>query len=189
VTQKDYIDGMERWADGERCVPEAFVGGLSNVWSHFAHWEAAANLIHEGDRVLDAGCGCGLPARIYSLRSKRTVVAADQDYAVKWAALMYPTPGVDFVEVDFNLPHWAEGEGPFDVVVCIDVLEHICEKDVFLNALQSVSVPETRYIFSVPIGKREDFAPNPWHLHFWATHEELLEDLGRYLPAGNITRI
>jgi 2-polyprenyl-3-methyl-5-hydroxy-6-metoxy-1,4-benzoquinol methylase len=189
MTQAEYLSAMEQWADGERCVPEAFIGGLSNVYSHFAHWEAAANLIREGDRVLEAGCGCGLPARIYSLRSRRQVIAVDQDYAVKWSSVFYATPGVEFVAGDFNTAEWAIGRGPFDVVVCIDVLEHIREKDLFLRVLRVLSTDETRYILSVPIGREEDFVPNPWHLHFWPTHEDLLADVGRFLAPERVTRI
>jgi 2-polyprenyl-3-methyl-5-hydroxy-6-metoxy-1,4-benzoquinol methylase len=189
MTQQEYLEGMMKWADGERMVPEVFVGGASNVSCHFSHWEAAASLIHEGDLVLDAGCGCGLPARIYSLRSRRPVIAVDQDYAVQWAQLMYPTPGVTFMAADFNTTDWAQGFGPFDVIVCCDVIEHIQQKDVFLQSLAAVSHEATRYILTVPIGPTRESDPNPWHLHWWATVEEFLADVGRFLPAERIVTI
>ena len=187
MTQAEYLEGMKQWADGERMVPEAFTGGTSNVNSHFIHWQRAAELINEGDRVLEAGCGCGLPARIYSLKSRRPVVAVDQEHAVQWARVLYPTPGVSFVAGDFNLPDWTAGIGPFDVIVCIDVLEHIREMDVLLQAFLRVSHEDTRYILTTPIAGKDE--GNPWHLHFWPTVEEFLEDVGRILPAERVTRI
>ena len=189
MTQAEYLEGMKQWADGERMVPEAFVGGASNINSHFIHWQRAAELINEGDRVLEAGCGCGLPARIYSLKSRRPVWAVDQEYAVQWARVLYPTPGVHFRVGDFNNRDWLVGLGPFDVVVCIDVLEHVREKDVFLQALADMSHEGTRYILSVPITLIPEEDTSPWHVHHWQTEEEFLADVGRILPAERVTRI
>lgn len=186
MTQEEYLEGMKVWADGERMVPEAYIGGLDNVYSHFVHWEHVASLIDEGDKVLEAGCGCGLPARIYSLKSRCPVVAADQDYAVRWAEVLYPTPGVRFVSADFNRDDWAVGLGPFDSIVCIDVLEHIQEKDVFLSVLGGLGHESTKYIISAPIGGEDELSPNHWHLHFWHTKDDLLSDVGRFLPLSNV---
>jgi hypothetical protein len=181
--QREYLDAMMTWANGERMVPENFVGGLSNVNVHFAHWEAVANLLHEGERLIELGCGCGLPARIYSLRTRCAVVAMDQPAAIEMAQRCYPTPGVVFFGADFNEPLEV---GKYDVVVCTDVLEHVQEKDVLLQTMAGCDTGQTRYILTVPIGPTQESDPNPWHLHWWATVEEFLADVGRFLPLERV---
>jgi 2-polyprenyl-3-methyl-5-hydroxy-6-metoxy-1,4-benzoquinol methylase len=184
-TQEEYIAAMEQWANGERFVPEAYVGGYETLKSHFWHWLMAAERIEEGDRVLDAGCGSGMPARIYSLRSRCPVVAVDQPEAIKWARILYPTPGVTFVDRDFNASTWTLGLGPFDVVVCTDVIEHVQEKDVFLAGLAWVGHEKTRYLLTVPIGPDS----NRWHVHSWPSSEDFMDDVCRFLPRDRTIKI
>lgn len=184
MTQEEYLRNMEWWADGERFVPDMFVGGLDNVHSHFAHWENIASMLHEGEKAIEIGCGCGLSSRIYSLRTKTRFVAVDKPEVVKMSSQMYPTPGVEYVGADFNT-RWAIKGCPFDVVICVDVIEHVREKDLFLKALASLGHSQTRWIVTTPIGD-DDI---PWHLYHWSSVEEFLDDVCRYLPRERVIRV
>jgi len=183
ITQSEYLVELKTWANGERMVPEAFVGGIDNVYSHFCHWLEASKRLVPGKRVLDVGCGCGLPARIYSIATNSEVVAIDKPEAIKWSRILYPTPGVTFVEVDL-----ANGfdVGKFDNIVCIDVIEHIEQSgyDVFLRSLGNSGTAEARWILSVPIRTDED--KNVWHKRSWKSREEFLLDVSRFIPKDRI---
>lgn len=188
MTQEEYLKHMRSWADGERMVPEAAVGGLDNVVSHFTHWYRIAELLNEGDRVVEIGCGCGLPARIYSLKTQAPVVAVDKADVVALSRVFYPTPGVSFVVADFNNDLWlvpVKERGPFDVVVCVDVIEHVHNKGLFLSCLQALGGTETRYIVTTPIGD-DDI---PWHIHHWGTLKDFLDDVCRFLPRERTIRV
>ena len=93
-----------------------------------------SNLLREGEHVIEFGCGCGLPAGIYSLRTKAEVMAIDKPEVVDWAKQLYPI-GVTFAGADFNKPIFV---GKYDVVIAVDVLEHVREKDIFLQTMASV---------------------------------------------------
>ena len=178
--QAAYLRAMAAWANGERMVPEAFVGGLNNVVSHLAHWQDMANLLREGERLLEIGCGSGFPARVYSLRTRCEVVAVDKPEVIAISAVAYPTPGVRFVGHDLNEPF---DFGYFDAVIAVDVLEHIADLDTLLKNLSLCDTGNTRWQLCVPVG---DCSPNDWHLQHWETREAFLSVVGRYLPIERI---
>jgi 2-polyprenyl-3-methyl-5-hydroxy-6-metoxy-1,4-benzoquinol methylase len=180
--QAAYLADLSWWADGERMVPEAFVGGIDNVISHFEHWSDMADMLREGERLLEIGCGCGMPSRIYSLRTHCEVVAVDKPEVIAVSSVMYRTPGVTFVGHDFNEPF---DLGTFDVVICVDVIEHIVNKDVLLQSLANADNGNTRWLLSVPIGPDK----NSWHVTHWATAEDFANDISRFLPMDRVTVI
>lgn len=177
---------MEQWADGKRFVPEAFVGGIENVTSHFIHWQRVSELLNPGERVIEVGCGCGLSSRIYSLKTQYVVVAVDRLEVVVMSKQMYPTPGVHFAPADFNT-EWVPNawKGLFDVVVCVDVIEHVQNKDVMLSNLAILGHEQTRWILTTPIGPDDV----PWHVHHWESVEVFLDDVCRYLPREKVIRV
>ena len=185
MTQAEYLKQMEWWADGERFVPEAFIGGMSNVNSHFVHWQRVQELLNEGDRAIEVGCGCGLSSRIYSLKTKCELVAVDKPEVVSLSQQMYPTPGVTFHGADFNTDWYRKRMGKFDVVVCVDVIEHVQNKEVMLSNLAILGHEQTRWILTTPIGPDDV----PWHVHHWESVEEFLDDVCRYLPRERVVRV
>lgn len=185
MTQAEYLKQMEWWADGERFVPEAFVGGLDNLYSHFAHWQDIASKLNEGERAIEVGCGCGLSSRIYSLKTQCPLVAVDKKAVADFSTAAYPTPGVSFYGADFNTYWVPENWNIYDVVICVDVIEHVAAKDVMLENLAALGHGKTRWILSVPIGDDQV----PWHVHHWQSIDEFLADVGRYLPLERVTRV
>jgi len=181
MTQEEYLKEMEWFANGERCVPEAFFGAPWDIYSHFHRWEVIQNELNEGDHAIELGCGCGITPRIYALRTKRPFVALDKLEVIEMAELLYPTPGIEYYAADFN-EHWAYDYGVFDIVICTHVIEHIKEKDLFLSELAKLAHNNTRYILDVPIGEDD----NSFHIHHWESKEEFIDDVSAYIPRESI---
>jgi len=97
-------------------------------------------------RVLDLGCSSGLFAEwIRPLGHHVTGVDVSELPGVR--------ERVDrFVEADLDrgLPAGIDDEGPFDVVVAADVLEHVREPEQLLEQIQQVLVPGGKLLVSVP---------------------------------------
>ena len=53
-------------------------------------------------------------------------------------------------DLDAGLPAEAENEGPFDIVVAADVLEHLRAPDQLLRELHAVCTPDAVLVASVP---------------------------------------
>jgi SAM-dependent methyltransferase len=97
-------------------------------------------------RVLDLGCSGGLLAA--ELREHgHSVVGVDSA----------PPPGTEarvdrlvVADLDAGLPPEVVEEGPYDVVLAADVLEHLRDPAAMLRELHSVSTPQTMLVSSVP---------------------------------------
>jgi 2-polyprenyl-3-methyl-5-hydroxy-6-metoxy-1,4-benzoquinol methylase len=73
-------------------------------------------------RIADAGCGSGVIAD-HMARTARAVVAFDTNPdAIAYASSAYPRDNLRFVLGPFER---VVDEGPFDQIVCLEVLEHL----------------------------------------------------------------
>ena len=110
--------------------------------------------IHEGDAVLDVGCGYGAVARsVARAHPKSRVVGVDYDkgrLAQARAAAESP-PNLSFVEADATR---SVPEGPWNVVILSNVLEHIHDRPGFLRRLVAVTGAE-RFLIRVPLFERD----------------------------------
>jgi SAM-dependent methyltransferase len=96
--------------------------------------------------VLDLGCGSGLVAA--ELRKQgHFVVGVDAAPEPETAARVDRLVTAD---LDAGLPAEALQEGPFDIVLAADVLEHLRAPDRILRELHDVCTPETILVASVP---------------------------------------
>jgi methionine biosynthesis protein MetW len=95
-------------------------------------------------RVLDLGCGDGhLAAELKAAGHHVVGVDAAVDARVKDA--------VDqFVQADLDLGLPPEVEGPFDLVICADVLEHLRRPELVLDELRRLVAPSGVVVVSVP---------------------------------------
>jgi 2-polyprenyl-3-methyl-5-hydroxy-6-metoxy-1,4-benzoquinol methylase len=125
-------------------------------WSTAYAWKDAPDASHRtvlgvaGEqppgRVLDLGCAGGLVAA--ELREHgHFVVGVDTS----------PPPGTEervdrlvVADLDAGLPAEVVDEGPFDLVLAADVLEHLRDPARLLRELHEVSTPDTLLIASVP---------------------------------------
>jgi 2-polyprenyl-3-methyl-5-hydroxy-6-metoxy-1,4-benzoquinol methylase len=97
-------------------------------------------------RVLDLGCSSGLLSeRVRSLGHRVT--------GVDVSALPGVTDRVDrflIADLDRGLPPEIGEEGPFDMVIAADVLEHVRDPERLLKQIRRVLVPRGTLIASVP---------------------------------------
>jgi glycosyltransferase involved in cell wall biosynthesis/SAM-dependent methyltransferase len=119
-----------------------------------AHCEARlhyATHFVAGATVLEAGCGTGLGARLFLAAGASRVVGLDYSHeALAVARGRVNDHRAEFHRWDLNqTPLPLEGER-FDVVVCLEVLEHVREQRGLLAELHRVLKPGGRLIVSVP---------------------------------------
>jgi len=140
--------------------------------------------IRPGERVLDVGCGKGELAYDVAERTGATVVGIDRAaWALTFARSQFAHPRVTYVESD-ALTY--EPDGPFDVAILSNVLEHVVERGELLGSLRTrahaqrilVRVPAIDRDWTVPL-RRElglPFFSDPEHeVEF--TEELLREEL------------
>jgi predicted RNA methylase len=109
-----------------------------------------------GKTVIDLGSGCGMGTYLYSLLAEK-VYAVDYDVhaldeAKKWP---YPKNNVEFLHLDIEKPEDVARIPAADVVVALEVLEHVEDPAAILKALKAPQL-----IFSVPLHSLE---VSHWH--------------------------
>jgi SAM-dependent methyltransferase len=99
----------------------------------------ARSLLPDGGRVLEVGSGCGALA----MRLKDAgvdVVPTDLDPPHDWIA-----------RLDLDDPDWTdETRGPFDLVVCVETLEHVENPRQVLRSIRALLRPGGRLLVSTP---------------------------------------
>ncbi|MER5669825.1 class I SAM-dependent methyltransferase [Pseudonocardia alni] len=146
---------------GERTVP-----GISHENYWFRRHEvvyAAIAADCSGVAVLEAGCGEGYGADLLA-GAARSVLALDYDATtVAHVRARYPRVGV----ARANLVALPVPDGSVDVVVSLQVIEHLWEQERFLRECRRVLRPGGRLMVSTP--NRITFSPgrdtplNPFH--------------------------
>jgi SAM-dependent methyltransferase len=108
--------------------------------------------VRDGERVLDIGCGYGAVAHSVASRTHAHVVGLDMDPAnVAKARALFKGERLEFVhgQAPRSLP-----DGPFDVIILSNVLEHIEHRSGFLREVQARLSP-SRWLIRVPMFNRD----------------------------------
>ncbi|MCP4549796.1 MAG: class I SAM-dependent methyltransferase [bacterium] len=97
------------------------------------------------ESILDVGCGDGRFAGMIATKVKRTIGVDLSSQAIAFAQAFYP-------DVDFRAVDAADLTETFDVVISIEVLEHIPDDrvDGFIKTLNDRTNPGGRIIITVP---------------------------------------
>lgn len=155
------------------------------ILSHYAQWHAydrAAKLIREHGlkTVLDVGCGVGhkLMKMIAPLAD---VTGVEQPTVAATAKEFFPDGR--FISADLERPD-ETGLGTFDLVLNIDVVEHLLDPDVLLRFLRSHCHNDSYLLIStierdVRRGKDNVKSSKPKHVREWNR-----EEFGRYLQSS-----
>jgi SAM-dependent methyltransferase len=178
---------MDERASREEQIPERFdpasqAGELAEA-EHLARYRCAARLAG-GRRVLDSGCGTAYGTAMLARAGATETVGVDVAPAVIEAARAEAPPDVDLrvgdvTALDFEADY-------FDLVVCLEVIEHLEERDRALDELARVLAPGGVLLVSSP--NRDVYVPgNPHHVHEYRP-EELREALGRHLANVELRR-
>ena len=170
-----------RAGHAERFVPEEMGGRLIEA-EHQVRYRLAVDLV-PGRRVLDAGCGVGWGSELLRLAGAASVVGVDISEEAL-ADARRRAPECEFVPGDLEKLPFPDHE--FDVVVCIEALEHTEDTDGTLDQLVRVLSPDGVLLVSSPNpGVYE--AGNPFHLHE-LTADELHRGLAARFPHTRLLR-
>ena len=168
-----------------------------------AHWGTDPETLRPlaGKRALDVGCGAGLLCEpLARLGAAVTGVdAAAENVAVARAHAVGSALAIDYHAGELA----ALDLGRFDLVTCMEVLEHVADKPVFMAALAASLAPGGLLILSTPnrtpasrlllVGAAELVGAIPKGTHRWddfVTPDELRELLaGVGLAMGEPTGI
>jgi 2-polyprenyl-3-methyl-5-hydroxy-6-metoxy-1,4-benzoquinol methylase len=125
-------------------------------------------------RILDAGCGTG--GNLAMLSSFGEVTGIERDH---WAMAMAMARGpwrIESANFPAEVPEFSE---KFDLIVLLDVLEHIAEDAATLRTLRGLLAPGGYVIITVPafqfLWSRHDVE----HHHSAATPQAVCETLSR----------
>ncbi|WP_333671469.1 bifunctional 2-polyprenyl-6-hydroxyphenol methylase/3-demethylubiquinol 3-O-methyltransferase UbiG [Elioraea tepidiphila] len=137
----------ERWWDPEGPMrPLHRMNPLRTGW--IADRVAAAGLAWAGLRLLDVGCGAGLAAEAFARRGA-SVTAIDASAEAIAAARLHAEQGGLAIDYRIAAPEDLAAEGArFDVVVALEVIEHVADRDAFLAALAALTRPGGRVFLS-----------------------------------------
>ncbi len=101
--------------------------------------------------ALDLGCGAGLVAEPLA-RMGATVTGVDAGEATIAAARAHAA--AQGLTIDYRHGEIAalaaELSGPFDLVTCLEVVEHVLDLPAFLSALRGLLKPDGLLVFSTP---------------------------------------
>jgi 2-polyprenyl-3-methyl-5-hydroxy-6-metoxy-1,4-benzoquinol methylase len=148
------IANRDLLAGGHYARKQLFSRSRLVAWSHSSRFQTARRLAasRTGGRLLDYGCGDGtFLALVHDLFPESVGADVDSAQLADCAARFDEVPGVSFVSTsELDEPSHA---GRYDVVVCMEVLEH-CPADVQQNVLDQirrVAAKDATVIVSVPI--------------------------------------
>jgi SAM-dependent methyltransferase len=153
--EKVLIDKADALAGGHYAAKQIFSRDRLVAWSHRRRFETALALAapFRGQRMLDYGCGDGTFLALLWDREMRpdSAVGAELDGAQvdDCRARLGHLPGVAFESIAR-----LDGEqyaGAFDVVVCMEVLEHVVAVDAVIDRLWRLLSASGTLIVSVPV--------------------------------------
>jgi 2-polyprenyl-6-hydroxyphenyl methylase/3-demethylubiquinone-9 3-methyltransferase len=113
------------------------------------HWQCDECSLKplRGRTALDVGCGAGLLAEPLA-RLGATVTGLDASAELIAVAREHAT--AQGLTIDYRAGELAEFEGQFDLITCMEVIEHVADPAVFVRALAKRLAPDGLLILSTP---------------------------------------
>jgi 2-polyprenyl-6-hydroxyphenyl methylase/3-demethylubiquinone-9 3-methyltransferase len=113
------------------------------------HWQCdeCSRTPLDGKCALDVGCGAGLlaeplarlGARVTGLDASPELIAVARDHA-----------RASGVNINYRAGEIAELEGQFDLITCMEVIEHVADHAAFVGALAKRLAPDGLLLLSTP---------------------------------------
>jgi 2-polyprenyl-6-hydroxyphenyl methylase / 3-demethylubiquinone-9 3-methyltransferase len=135
--------------------PEAMLHRLNPVRLKYIrdqidqHWQCdeCRRTPLEGKTALDVGCGAGLLAEPLA-RLGASVTGLDAAPELIAAAREHAAP--QGLAIDYRAGELTELEGQFDLITCMEVIEHVADPAAFVKALATRLAPGGLLILSTP---------------------------------------
>jgi 2-polyprenyl-6-hydroxyphenyl methylase/3-demethylubiquinone-9 3-methyltransferase len=113
------------------------------------HWQCdeCSRTPLEGKTALDVGCGAGLlteplarlGAKVTGIDAAPEVIAVAREHAAAMG-----------LEIDYRVGDLQELEDQFDLITCMEVIEHVADPAAFIRALARRLAPEGLLVLSTP---------------------------------------
>ena len=164
-------------------------GGIHTKHRHTHYHNFFVGRIHEGERVLDIGCGMGDVAYDVAMKAGAEVMGIDLNHQnIAQARSRYHHPRLRFIVGNAlqDLP-----DEPFDVVVLSNILEHLEARYTFLRRVQE-KVRPSRFLIRVPLYERDWRVPLKrelgveWRLDLTHETEYTLESFAEEMGAAGL---
>lgn len=134
----------------EKVAPNRRAWIEKNASYHYEDRRYMGFLIHEGQRILDLGCGIG--DLLASLKPSDGVGIDFSAAVIEEARKHHPPeeyPNLDFVHGDIEDPDVLKGiKGPFDVIVLSDTIGSLDDCQILLESLHGLCTRNTRIVIS-----------------------------------------
>jgi ubiquinone/menaquinone biosynthesis C-methylase UbiE len=139
----------------------------------FFAYKKAAELVH--GNLLEVGCGTGKGLAVFAERCTHYTAIDKNTQLLKHLGILYPK----FTFIDCFIPPFkGVPDNKFDVVVTLQVIEHIEDDQHFLREIHRVLKPGGRAIIATP-NARMSLSRNPWHAREY-TADQLQDLLGQH---------
>ncbi len=135
--------------------PEAMLHKLNPVRLKYVrdmvdqHWQCDEHVRRplEGKSALDVGCGAGLLAEpLARLGAKVTAI----DASAELIAVAREHAAAMGLAIDYRAGDVQQLEGQYDLVTCMEVIEHVTDPAAFLKALAGRLAPDGLLVLSTP---------------------------------------
>ncbi|MBL8764852.1 MAG: class I SAM-dependent methyltransferase [Phycisphaerae bacterium] len=166
------VDENRRPEHGEYWTPSRIA--MSHRYQRHVYRWAARLVTKLGARsVLDVGCGLGTKLAEHILPRCADVLGLDQASAVERARAR--CPGANFRVLDLDRPA-LRADRTFDMILCVDVIEHLLDPDPVLRLIRSFASARTLALFSTPDrdrarGRDSMGGEKPEHVREWTVAE------------------
>lgn len=170
--------------------PERIVPGTPE-WKvgypgHIQRYQFAAQFMLAGARVLDAGCGSGYGAAHLVDHGASLVVAIDiSQEALDVAQKHFSSNRIIWLQDDCHTLEATAQYAPFDMIVCLEALEHLRKPDHFLQQVTQALKQKGLFIVSTPnrilLNKLRGLSPNAPPLNPYHHREYTAEEFERLL--------
>ena len=143
----------------------------------------------KGGIWLDCGCGSGYGTELISNIAENAIGIEIDRVTIKYARKRYPKSNLIFLQGDINeidelLKQYRER---FDVIACIEVLEHLKKSHSLLRSIYNLLKPNGSLIITTPLSNYGG-GPNPsnrFHVNEY-TFEQLFDFLSVVFDSDNI---
>lgn len=162
----DFMHVLSRWQKRKevKAYPQVkMYKRISNVWC-------------VGKTVLDAGCGMGIGSNWLGQNALGVLGVDNNKENIDIAEEIFESPTIKFEEMDLMKGPIRPTAG-FDVVTCIEVIEHVKDYETVLSVLKKFNDPKRRTVFFISSPNRnseklgQEKPNNPYHVREWTAGE------------------